>query len=731
MKSARGISAASVAAVLAVSGSACSNSGGSSNDQHAQGEPRQAPQHVKLIGDGSMSVTGPQPHQPRVRRLKPGQRPPQFVVFSWDGAGENDWKLFSHFRKVGRKYHAAMTYFLSGIYVLPESKRTLYHPPRHRTGAAAIGFLDDRDVRRTIEQVRQAWLDGSEIGTHFNGHFCGPDDGVGTWSVKEWKSEIRQAEAFVARWRTNTGFRNMEPLPFDYRNELVGGRAPCLEGQDNLIKAARELGWRYDASSQGGLQVWPGKREGVWDFPLQEIPMPGHSYETLSMDYNFLANQSETTQGDPAMYDEYEEQTREGFLEGFERAYKGNRAPLFIGNHFEQWNGGAYMRAVEDVIKTVCTKRGVRCVSFKQLSDWLDVQDPRVLAKLRTLNVGEAPDWATLLSKSAIAKLPKEPSATTTPGTGSAGNPADGTRDENGNEERGTKRRKSTGTSHPKVHRDHNPAATGGEANNSEPAFSHNDESSGIATGTGSRGGEGTAAHDTTSGTSSAAPHDTTSSTSHSGAGGTTHRTHKPKHRRHTVKRHSVKRETIKRHTNKPQADRQDVLQQGAMEQNAPEQDVVEQEAVDQGVADQGVVDQGMAEHGVTEHGVVNHDAVEQEVAEQNTAAQNTPDQQAAEHDTAIPPKARRHPAKHRKVIRHKARHHAAGHRASKHPKTAHHTVKHKAKHPRTKDSRKHSKKDSRKHAGKHERKHSKKHHLRKGHHHHRRTHHRHHRHSS
>ncbi|MFQ6196832.1 hypothetical protein ACLMMR_21420, partial [Streptomyces sp. NPDC000405] len=47
-------------------------------------------------------------------------------------------------------------------------------------------------------------------------------------------------------------------------------------------------------------------------------------------------------------------------------------------------------------IKKVCPKAGVRCVSFKQLADWLDAQDPRLLADLRELEIGKAPKngWA-------------------------------------------------------------------------------------------------------------------------------------------------------------------------------------------------------------------------------------------------------------------------------------------------------------------------------------------------
>jgi len=92
---------------------------------------------------------------------------------------------------------------------------------------------------------------------------------------------------------------------------------------------------------------------------------------------------------------------REGLQQAFDRVYAGNRAPLIIGNHFESWNGGTYMRAVDEVVERVCTKAEVRCVSFRQLADWLDAQDPATLDKLRGLQVGEAPErgWASFLAR--------------------------------------------------------------------------------------------------------------------------------------------------------------------------------------------------------------------------------------------------------------------------------------------------------------------------------------------
>ncbi|MFF5719462.1 hypothetical protein [Streptomyces buecherae] len=352
---------------------------------------------VKVLGDGSTSYTGPQPHQPKPTKLKPGQRPPQFVVFSWDGALQGDDRLFSHFRQVARDSNAKMTFFLTGMYLVPKSKRELYRPPQHKPGSAAISFATDPHIRDTLEQLRGAWQDGHEIGSHFNGHFCGAKGGD-DWSVDEWKSEIKQQYSFVQNWKTNTGFTDIDPLPFDYTKELVGGRAPCLEGQKTLIPAAKSFGWRYDASSPGDFQIWPTKIDGVWNFPLQLLPYPKSEKQVLSMDFNFLYNQSgDSTEGDPAKYDEWLDLTTGGYMNGFERVYNGSRAPLFVGNHFENWNGGIYMQAIENVMREACTRKEVRCVSFKQLADWLDAQDPKVLAKLRGLDPAQAPDWKTFL----------------------------------------------------------------------------------------------------------------------------------------------------------------------------------------------------------------------------------------------------------------------------------------------------------------------------------------------
>ncbi|MEV5729766.1 hypothetical protein AB0N50_28840 [Streptomyces pharetrae] len=398
---------AGAAAAFGVAG--CGSHTSSEGSSHAGGSPgrgegegegtgRPSGQPVRPIGDGSTAFTGKQPNQPPAPEpLEPGQAPPQFVVFSWDGAGEVGNGLFPRFLDLAKEHGAHMTFFLSGLYLLPESKKRLYDPPNNPRGASDIGYLTDGHIKDTLKNIRRAWLDGHEIGTHFNGHFCGEGHGsVAHWTPQQWRSEIDQAKSFVKEWRTNSGWTDLPSLPFDYDKELVGGRTPCLLGQDNLLPVARELGWRYDASSPGGLQVWPDKKQGIWDLPLQQIPFPGRSFEVLSMDYNMLANQSVNSTNAPAHnYPGWREQSAQAYIQGFKRAYETNRAPFFIGNHFEQWNGGIYMDAVEEALKHIAREKDkgedVRLVSFRQFTDWLDVQRPEVLAKLRTLGVGQAP----------------------------------------------------------------------------------------------------------------------------------------------------------------------------------------------------------------------------------------------------------------------------------------------------------------------------------------------------
>ncbi|HUR74653.1 MAG TPA: hypothetical protein VMZ00_10280 [Sporichthya sp.] len=336
------------------------------------------------VAPGASPSASPTPPTLAPTPLAPGEKPPQFVVVSFDGGGGLDkWR---YYRDIAAATGAHMTYFLSGPYLVPQDKaKQLYFPPHHAAGASDIGWADNEaDVLARMEQVYAAYASGDEIGTHFNGHFCG-GTGVEAWSAADWASELDQFNSFLLNWRTNNDALDAAPLPFDL-NAIIGERTPCLEGKrSNLFPQLVQRGFRYDTSGYGYL-TWPQKLStGLWDIPMQELRMAGSGTAVLSMDYNFFELQSGAREGGETSFARWQDQVKNTYLNAYQAVLDGNRAPLIIGAHFANWNGGLYHQALGDFMKSVCDNPETRCVSFKELVDWLDVQTSETLAMLQAL----------------------------------------------------------------------------------------------------------------------------------------------------------------------------------------------------------------------------------------------------------------------------------------------------------------------------------------------------------
>src|SRR5438094_7507686 len=170
----------------------------------------------------------PPPPLPVVPARARRHRRPQFVVVSFDGSG--GIRLWPYWRSVARRAHAHFTFFVSGVYLLPEADRRRYHAPRHAAGVSDIWFArPDRGlsaaqvVRRTLREIAGAYREGHEIGTHFNGHFCEPYLGnVDEWTAADWSRELDEFNLLL--------FHAPGPLPFG-PGEIVGERTPCLQGR--------------------------------------------------------------------------------------------------------------------------------------------------------------------------------------------------------------------------------------------------------------------------------------------------------------------------------------------------------------------------------------------------------------------------------------------------------------------------------------------------------------------
>ena len=321
------------------------------------------PHGSRALPDAPPPARPPDAHR---RALPPRHvgRPPQLVVVSFDGSGGA--RLWGYWRSVARQAHAHFTFFVSGVYLIDRAQRMRYQPPRHAAGSSDIGFGfpgGELDPAGTLRQIAAAYREGHEIGTHYNGHFCAPYAGnVGEWTAADWSRELDQFDDLLVRGHS---------LPFGPA-EVVGGRTPCLQGDQRVLyPVLARHGFRYDASRSAPLRTRPWREHGVWAIPLPEIPVAGHTFDAIAMDYNFFANQVGESP------EQIEDETYRSIWDAFETSYRGDRAPFAFANHFETWEHWAYDHALARFVVRACALPQVRCVSYRELVDRLDARGTR------------------------------------------------------------------------------------------------------------------------------------------------------------------------------------------------------------------------------------------------------------------------------------------------------------------------------------------------------------------
>ncbi len=320
-----------------------------------------------------------------ITKLAPGDVPPQFVVVSFDGACRQS--LFQHYLDLGAATGSRFTFFLSGLCLVPDVQRSLYHPPHRPVGTSNVGFAKASLVPQRIRNMTKAFNDGYEIGTHWLGHFCNAPS-VGTWTSADWQSELDQARFFLDHWaEINDNKDSSLTLPFSSAS-WKGDRTPCLLGiKSQMYPVFAKAGFTYDASGAGSL-VWPRRTQGypMWAFPLQRIKVVGYGRSNLSMDYNLLFVQNGgNPKAPPATCAKIEESTYQSFMQALQAVETHNRAPFMVGNHFNDWACNSYTAALSRFVTDAhADYPDVRFVTFDYLARWMSAQSPAVLAKLQS-----------------------------------------------------------------------------------------------------------------------------------------------------------------------------------------------------------------------------------------------------------------------------------------------------------------------------------------------------------
>ncbi|MDM7855600.1 polysaccharide deacetylase family protein [Cellulomonas alba] len=317
-----------------------------------------------------------------VRPLRPGETPPQFVLFSFDGAGWHE--RWQEFLAAADRVDARFTGFLSGTYLLTDAHRDAYRGPGHARGVSEVGFGGSAaQVEQEVRDLNQAYAAGDEIGTHYNGHFCDEArPGGGQWTAAQWRSELDQYFTVVQSWKSIDDLPGAPDLQVP-SDSIVGGRLPCLEGRFSAVLPA----WRahhmtYDTSGSGSI-AWPRKVHGIWEFPMQYVASPAFGNVT-AMDYNFWFKFN-GAKNDPAAAPAIRAKVLATYEHMYDVARLGNRAPLVIGNHFNGWSGNAFNPAVKDFMLEVCDDPGTVCATYSDVVAWMQAQDPKELAHLQSL----------------------------------------------------------------------------------------------------------------------------------------------------------------------------------------------------------------------------------------------------------------------------------------------------------------------------------------------------------
>lgn len=310
--------------------------------------------------------------------LAAGDVPPQFVLFSLDGAGSHD--IWQRFLAAAEESGARFTAFLTGLYLIADEHRDAYTGPGHGTGKASVAFGGDRAAIATeVADLNAAWTAGHEIGTHYNGHFCAGNPPSGNdWSTADWESELGQFLTFVDTFQQINGYHDTA-LAFG-SGDIAGGRIPCLEGDlDAVIPVWQKHGMTYDTSKNRFTGIgWPELIDGIWEFQLPYAYSPAFDRKIVPMNYNLWATFNGAAE-EPDTAPRLRAAVKQTYEYFFDQVYDGNRAPLVIETHANEWNGDSFVPPALEFMSEVCAKKDVICATYSDVVAWLAVQDPAVL----------------------------------------------------------------------------------------------------------------------------------------------------------------------------------------------------------------------------------------------------------------------------------------------------------------------------------------------------------------
>ena len=184
------------------------------------------------------------------RSCSRGEKPPQFIVVSFDGVGWHE--KWQHWFDVAKQVPFHFTGFLSGTYMLSDETKMAYTGPGHSPGKSSISWNTAADLptgdrrpepglqlgQRDRHALQRSLLRGRRAQRQLSGR------------TADWNNELDQFFALMANVKANNpGVTHARPLAFD--GSVDQGRAHAVPGgarPRTLFPALIAHNMTYDSS---------------------------------------------------------------------------------------------------------------------------------------------------------------------------------------------------------------------------------------------------------------------------------------------------------------------------------------------------------------------------------------------------------------------------------------------------------------------------------------------------
>lgn len=303
----------------------------------------------KLINDNNKYSIVEEPYE---KFLSPDKLT---IIGTFDGS--KSITMWEDILKFAKKNNIKFTFFVSGVYLLPDNRKHDYKLPYNmqHTGVSEIGFGGTEEyVNTRISYFHRAIKEGHDIQSHLNGHFDGTK-----WSEETWRNEFDQFSKFMAL------FPNIKHVRF-----------PLLAQNNNVYKVMADLNYKSIVSPTIGMRKKTvnhisfnhnGKKNTIIEYPIYYYK--SEHYNSIIMDYNLYY--VDTKRNPKFTPEQIENNVYQLYMKIAKECFE-EKVPMFFNHHFSLWEDSAYWKAMQRAIIDIKKMYEVESLTISELTEKIE-----------------------------------------------------------------------------------------------------------------------------------------------------------------------------------------------------------------------------------------------------------------------------------------------------------------------------------------------------------------------